>query len=337
MSLEIGIASLSWVTWGDRPLTVPEFLDAIYLEVRQNIKLSRDELTEDLVQKCSGYMVVADVQAGVFRPAHLTIVEYIEARQIARVFTFHKNAALACLRRLIEHSNPRLDRGIPGDSLKSYAVIYWWSHTHRSSSESTLDTELIQVLTKFFGDAAKPGKPYLYWYNAAKEWHDVTINSGPTALSDELNHVFSDPVSPLFSAAQWGLYVPSMWESDFNPEIRNTGNESLLYLASTCPHKRKGGLGSGCGHFDVARRILERGADANGEGGYNGYALAQAIDSADIKLVDILLKHGAKVDVRASEWSSMLQLAAWRESYDGSEGITQLLIDSGSFHYQALS
>jgi hypothetical protein len=330
-SLTIGIASLSWITWGRRPLTVTEFLDAIYLEVRENTKLSRSELNEDLVQRCSGYMVVPDNEAGLFRAAHLTVVEYMEGQQTDREFSFHHNAALSSLRAMIELSNPRIDRGIRDGGLKLYATVYWSTHLQRSVPEGNPDVTTIKVLSTFLGEANKPGRPYLYWYKEAIEWHKTSgdITYGPVPLTDQLCHVLSDPISPLFAAANWGHYVPSLWESDFDPNLRNARHEPLIYVAATCYHKRTVKDPIRCGHFEILRRLLEMGADANAEGGYNGYALAQAVESADIRLVEVLLKHGARVDVSASEWSSMLQLAV----FHGSGDVAQFLIDNGRFSW----
>lgn len=294
------------------------------MDIRQSTRVSRNEVTEDVVQRCSGYMVVVDKQMGKFRPAHLTVTEFMQSRNSGSgrqlELDLHIRAAKTCLRVLGELASSRTSGSVSGKALKLYSIIYW--ATHIQLCRTRWDEELQKLISKFFGTAAAPSEAYLHWYREAHVWQKELGDTSNAPLASQIVHVSGDPINPLCASAIWGIYVPSLWDAGFDVGYRNTRGETLVYLASTCHHY---GIGLECGHVQILRTLIEHGADANAEGGYDGYALARAVQSKDVRLVSMLLEAGARTDVRASEFSSALQLAVFKKAGD----VAQLLIDRG--------
>ncbi|KAI3326446.1 ankyrin repeat-containing domain protein [Xylariaceae sp. AK1471] len=80
------------------------------------------------------------------------------------------------------------------------------------------------------------------------------------------------------------------------------------------------------GLSQVVQMLLNKGNNANSQGGYYGHALQAASCEGHEKIVQILLDHGADINAQGGEFNSALQAA----SYIGHERIIQMLLDQGA-------
>ncbi|KXH56229.1 hypothetical protein CNYM01_13769 [Colletotrichum nymphaeae SA-01] len=133
-------------------------------------------------------------------------------------------------------------------------------------------------------------------------------------LAESVQGTFDDAVTFFRDEAtfkRWGyLYQPDRhWKDEPGfPEA-----ESLYY---TC----LGGLSK------VSRSLVERGADANAQGGEYGNALQAASYRGHQEIVQLLVDKGADVNAQSGHYGDALQAA----SSDGHQEIVQLLLDSGA-------
>jgi ankyrin repeat protein len=93
----------------------------------------------------------------------------------------------------------------------------------------------------------------------------------------------------------------------------NTGSNALMWASLN-------------GHEEVAVLLLERGADANAQGGFYGNALQAASIGGHEKVIQMLLDRGADANAHGGFYGDALQAA----SRGGHESIVQVLLDHGA-------
>ncbi|KAJ7274220.1 ankyrin repeat-containing domain protein [Mycena rebaudengoi] len=108
---------------------------------------------------------------------------------------------------------------------------------------------------------------------------------------------------------------------------------TALQVASAKGHEGISGLfanalqaASYSGHVEVARLLVERGADVNAQGGEDGSALQAASTKGHQEIVRLLIELGADVNAQGGEYGSALQAA----SAEGHQEIVRLLIELGA-------
>lgn len=232
--------------WASQPLTVPDLISAIFHQISSTKRIARTELTRDLILKCSGYLIVVDTQLNLIRPAHLTVTEYMKANHPTEANLLHERAANASLRSLLDPDD---------EGLKKYATLYWPTHVQMASAKLAdgLSEETMSLLTRVFGTFKKPGKVFLDWHQAAGEFLEREGDTFRGALARWYPHLVSSPPNepnPLAAAAVYGVYIPTLFSSPFDPSYRNARDETLLHLATKCVHHRNG---FDCGHSDIVK------------------------------------------------------------------------------------
>ena len=95
------------------------------------------------------------------------------------------------------------------------------------------------------------------------------------------------------------------------PELRNPADESPLMMASFK------------GHLDLAKRLIEKGADVNKPG---WTPLHYAATNGQLKLMELLLEEHAFIDAQSPNGTTPLMMAA---SYGAPEAV-KLLIEAGA-------
>jgi len=83
---------------------------------------------------------------------------------------------------------------------------------------------------------------------------------------------------------------------------------------------------AGKGHVDVVQLLLENGAEVNAQGGAYGKALQAASTRGHEKVVQLLLEKGAEVNARGGKYGNALKAA----SSKGHEKVVQLLLEKGA-------
>ena len=80
------------------------------------------------------------------------------------------------------------------------------------------------------------------------------------------------------------------------------------------------------GHDKIAKMLLERGTDANAQGGVYGNALQAACTGGHDKIAQILLERGAGVNAQGGRYGNALQAAC----FGGHDKIVQMLLERGA-------
>jgi uncharacterized protein len=96
-----------------------------------------------------------------------------------------------------------------------------------------------------------------------------------------------------------------------NVEIRTAQDESPLMMAALK------------GHFDLAKRLIERGADVNKPG---WAPLHYAATRGDLQIMELLLEHHAFIDAESPNGSTPLMMAA----HYGTPAAVKLLLEAGA-------
>ncbi|KAM6496670.1 Ankyrin repeat-containing domain protein [Amanita muscaria] len=77
---------------------------------------------------------------------------------------------------------------------------------------------------------------------------------------------------------------------------------------------------------EIVELLLGKGADVNAQGGFYGNALQAAISKGSKEIVELLLEKGADVNAQGGEYDNALQIA----SCQGATDIVELLLDKGA-------
>ncbi|CAN9091685.1 unnamed protein product [Alternaria alternata] len=80
------------------------------------------------------------------------------------------------------------------------------------------------------------------------------------------------------------------------------------------------------GHEQIVKTLLDAGADVNAQGGHYGNALQAASEGGHEVILEMLLNHGAEVNAQGGRYGNALQAASAR----GHEQIVKTLLDAGA-------
>ena len=136
--------------------------------------------------------------------------------------------------------------------------------------------------------------------------------------------------------------VTNLLDAGADPNVRDEWFDGVLYdkfYRSLCvkPYSKSQAppvlyvAVSAGANIEVIRLLLDRGAKANAEGGYFGYALTAAAQTDRKDVVHLLLERGADVNARLSmgEWSEV-RCALTEAASSGTSDIVELLLDYGA-------
>ena len=150
---------------------------------------------------------------------------------------------------------------------------------------------------------------------AAEHWvnHAKSGGMGSVVLKLILQ-LFTSETAPLTNwIRMWNIDIGSSWHrKDFG--MNKDRVLSPLYYASLA------------GMEDVSYVLLERGGNANAEGGYYGNALQAASHRGYEAIVELLLKRGARANAKGGKYMNALQAA----SCECHEPIVKLLLENGA-------
>ncbi|KAJ7017378.1 ankyrin repeat domain-containing protein [Mycena alexandri] len=132
--------------------------------------------------------------------------------------------------------------------------------------------------------------------------------------------------SPPWTFLNWPLRPSALWVAAATDlrEIVQFLLERVPYVPDPdCPEII---VASNYGHLQMTQLLVEHGANVNVQGGEYDSALQAASYNGHENIVQLLIEHGANVNAQGGEYDSALQAA----SYNGHENIVQLLIEHGA-------
>ncbi|KAM7211404.1 hypothetical protein V8F06_013204 [Rhypophila decipiens] len=335
-SIEEGRRILTLLCCAKRPLTIPELIDCVAVELGESPRFNPDGrlLDENEIRRiCPGLIEVDEHSADgppTVRIAHYSIQEYLESCRICeqqRVARFSVKrpdanalAASICLTYLLEPavvamSKPEgqeaMNREYP---LASYAAQSWYAH-YRDGDSGRHGVQQ-QILRLFHNDNGAFDNWVLTW-NIDK--YDGRKPEGRTQ-------------SPVYYAALLGLdfVIVSLFDdgqartTSATPGATTRATESINTEGGTCGSALQ--AASCAGHEDVVRILLFHGADVNTESGYFGSPLQAAAAAGHKGVVELLLASGSNVNQLGGWHGGVLQAASAR----GHDAIVELLLANGA-------
>ena len=322
----------------ERPLTAPELIDGIAVELGENPCFNPDgrlEDEEDIHRLCPGLIEVDIGRYGnqTIRIAHFSVQEYLESGRIhhpgiahfsVRRPEAHADMAYLCLTYLLETPVLLVRREEEEKyPLTRYAATCWVEHYHNGDKD--LDRVKHHIIRLFRSTEGEFERWTRYLDQYSSRWTgDHKAVPSPQAV---------------YYASRFGL-EPALSALLSGPPVGD-GRSSQLALPGILELLNTQGGGhfgnpiqaaSYFGHKGVVQLLLEKGADINAQGGHYGTALQAASYRCHQVLVQLLLEKGADVNAQGGFYGTALQAA----SYRGHQAVVQLLLEKGADHGDAL-
>ncbi|KAK1763796.1 hypothetical protein QBC33DRAFT_596465 [Phialemonium atrogriseum] len=270
-----------------RPLTVPELIDGIAVELGDSPKFNPKPAT--------------------VRLAHFSVQEYLESGRSGQhsIATFrvrrreaHTNIARICLTYLLEPALLMSEKPIKEYPLAPYAAELWHEHL-REGDENAHHAKhqalrLFQIVPELLSNI--PLEPPLSVPNPTQASSLFNARRGNADVN-----------------AKGGFYGSALQTASGN------GYEKIVQLLL----ERNADAASSNGYEKIVHLLLERNADVDAEGEYYGTALQRASARGYEKLVQLLLERNANVNAKGGFYGTALQTA----SAEGHEKIVQLFLE----------
>ena len=306
------------VAAASRPLRIEELAEFLAFDFKTGSTPAflADWRPEDpaytVLSTCSSLLVVVDADAPVVQFAHFSVKEYLTSTRLAGekgdISRFHISmtlahtvAAQACLGVLLH-----LDENITKDDLEDfplveYAAESWVGHARFENVSSSVQGGMKRLFD--------PRKRHL------SIWIWIYDPVDPQDRSERSEHPPQARATHLHYAAFCGMHevVASLivGQSQDLDARSFSKKETSLHVASR--H----------GHADVARLLLEHGADAEVQDNDKCTPLLLASRHDYVEVVRVLLKYGANREARDSSVSTPLLLA----SGHGYAEVTRVLLE----------
>src|SRR5229473_3256243 len=353
---------LQFVAVASRPLRVKELAElfAFDFEAGSIPEFHEDCRPEDpadeVLSACSTLLSIVDggyILGDIIQFSHFSVKEFLTSTRLAEVTETiphryhisvtpaHTLAAQSCLGILLHLNKDVITR----DSLKDfplaeYAAEHWVDHAQFEDVSRNVEDGIKQLF-----DPSKPHLAVCVWIcdPAVPRWRWRRENRGerPLPLSQTSLHV----------AASWGLYSTVEWliiELLENVHSqRSTDNATPLHLASQSGKvdvarmliergadptaQSKDGetalhLASRRGNADLARMLIERGADLTAQSKYGVTALHLASQSGNVDVACMIIERGADPIAQSKDGETALHIA----SQLGNVGLARMLIERGA-------
>ena len=338
---------LTLLCFARRPLTVPELIEGVAVEINNSVGLNPKRRLQDfngIRDICGSFINIGlDVDhttenqhekesIPTVRIAHFSVQEYLESERIrhqkAAMFslisaTAHAEIAQICLMYLLEPglSRSKLEAGIlEGYPLALYAAKDWYYY-HQNTAKPAPGVE--DCVLRLF----QRQDSFVTWTRLC--------NVDSPRSKYRLRLPLTNIPTPVYGASLLGL--DRTLRELLNSEELEGATTSALPLASTSKVSKlinaRGGrydnalqAASYSGHDNVVQMLLDGGADVNLQGGLYNNALQAASINDHGKTVQVLLDKGADVNVRGGVYGNALQAA----SYMGYDNVMQILLDRGA-------
>jgi ankyrin repeat protein len=320
--VEYSKSMLTLLCCARRPLTVPELVDGIAVELGSPPKFNpsrRLETVEALHEVCPGFIEVDEEVSGkaaTVRIAHFSVQEYLESERIlrggaakfsVRKIDAHSDVACICVTYLLD---PALSASTNHETefpLSLYAARSWPEHIREGDEKKP---HVQQQTLRLFQSVEK----FESWVSI---WNvDDYYGRKPAGVVS----------SPVYYASLLGLYELLSRLLSGNTLTLSEETVSRLVNAQGGEYGNALQASSARGYEAVVRLLLEKHADVNAQGGYYGTALQAASAEGHVNIVQLLLQRNAKVHARGGEYGNALYAASAR----GHEVIVRLLLSKGA-------
>ena len=302
---------LRFVAVASRPLRVKEVAELFAFDFKAGLipRFREDWRLKDpadaVLSACSTLLSVVDGGYGwgnVIQFSHFSVKEFLTSTRLAKVTDTipcryhismtpaHTLAAQCCLGILL-HLNKDV---ITHDSLEDfplaeYAAEHWVDHAQFEDVSRNVEDGIKQLF-----DPSKPHLEACVWiYDpGVPRWRQEERGERPLPLSQTSLHV----------AASWGLYSTVEWliiELLENVHSqRSTDNATPLHLASQS------------GKVDVARMLIERGADLTAQSKDGETALHLASRTGKVDIAHMLIERGVDPTAQNKDGQTPLHLVS---------------------------
>jgi cytohesin len=276
-----------------------------------------EDPVEAVLSTCSTLLSLVNVgESQVIQFSHFSVKEFLTSFRFAEkndaisrryhisMTPAHTLVAQACLGMLLH-----LDESITNDGLKKfplaeYAAEHWVEHAHFEGVSENAETGMKQLF--------EPTKPHLavwVWiHEPGWGWRDYRSTERPLALDR----------TPLHYAASCGLHAIVKFlviERLQNVHARDPRDQSTpLHMVSPM------------GHMDLARFLLEQGADMSAKDNYGRTPLHRALARGHMDLARFLVEQGADVSAKDEDGSTPLHSASERGHVD----VVRILVGQGA-------
>lgn len=314
-----------WLCFSKRPMRLDEMVDVLATDslsgssFRPEARLldPRDILTicSTLVNVTTTAESDSSTETQELRLAHFSVKEYLISDRLKKTPMYHyhitpisANVSMAqtCLTYLLHFQSPTVltaefDHEFP---FIRYAAEFWPWHYRNITNDA--DREVVDSLG--FHLVKTRNYCFINWlriFNPDKTF-DLDVNLETTRIP-----------SPLYYMSYLG--VSGVVQLLLNQKVDvNAQGGSFVYALSAA---------SLLGHEQVARLLLENGANPNAKGDFlHGHALSAASSNGHEKMVKLLLEKGANVNAKGGFFGTALSVA----SYFGHEKVVQLLLEKGA-------
>ena len=332
---------LTLLCFSARPLSVPELIDAIAVDIysAQLNPKRRLQNANDILDICIG-LVDIDLKAdntnmsygqekdtSTVRIAHFSVQEYLESELIrnqkAAIFSLiaveaHDEIAQICLIYMLEPGLTVTD--LDKYPLSKFAACFWYRHYKSTEYQ---DSKLDNLILQFF--------------KCQRELFVHLISSLKTFPTAEGFYLASNPKmrqSPVDCASLLGLrwVLGELISAQQEKDSKQCILPSTSTFRSTDVNSQGGHYSNALqaasygGHEEVVKLLVEKGADFNAQGGYYGNALHAASFGGHEKVVKLLVEEGADVNAQGGYYGNALHAA----SSQGHEKIVKLLVEEGA-------
>jgi ankyrin repeat protein len=302
-------AVLSWITFAKRPLTTAEICCALAVEPNEaELDPENQPDVDDLVSVCAG-LVVVDPESAVIRLVHHTTQEYLERISSG----FNPNAQLLVAETCLTY--------LSFSVFKSGTCA-----TDEEFEERLRQHKLLDYAARHCGEHARCVEDKVAEAVRLFLAHDsllacaVQVLYVPTYNYKEYSKNYP-AITSLHWAARFGLCEVAnrylrLIEGHVVHAVNamdSAGRDSLMNAAEY-------------GHCEMVELLLDKGADANAQGGYYGSALYAASSKGYEQIVKLLLDKGTNVNVQGGDYGNALQAALLQ----GHKQIAKLLLDKGA-------
>ena len=318
------------VTVASRPLRVEELAEILAFDFKSGAipKFHKDwrlkNPVEAILSACSTLLSVVNIEtphktSRVVQFAHFTVKEFLTSRRFAEkhdnishryhisMSPAHTFVAQACLGVLLHLDKNITSWGLTEFPLAEYAAENWIEHARFGG----VSQDAVEGMRQLFDRTKLHLSIWLWIYDpTAPFWERGERAKGPSPPRG----------TPLHYAASCGLYDIAKILAIEHPQGVNVVNSRSFRDASTPLH-----LASARGHVDLARMLIDLGADVSAQTNDGWTALHLASENGHVDLARMLIECGADVSTHEKDGWTALHLA----SNYGHVDLAQMLIERG--------